>query len=230
MLCAPARSAAASSMSRAAKVSASLAVYIDGASRGNPGPAAIGIVIKDGAGRVVREISEFIGRGTNNVAEYRALIRALEEAALLGARTITLRSDSELLVRQLRGEYKVKSPDLSPLHLEAHRLLKGFPKVMVERIPRGENAAADALANRALDASVPEPSSLEFSAIVEPGGIGFFARVPALGLEVEGKTRSDALERARAAVLQEVKLLRAAGRALPKEERLRIQLPSDDLE
>jgi ribonuclease HI len=217
-------------MSRAPKPSAPLAIYIDGASRGNPGPAGIGIVLKDGAGRVVAEISEFIGRATNNVAEYRALIRGLEEAATFGVRQVTVRSDSELLVRQLTGEYKVKSPDLSPLHLEANRLLKAFPRSAVERIPRGENAAADALANRALDASAPEPSSLEFSALIEPGGVGFFVRVPALGLEVEGKTRSDALERARAAALQEVKLLRAAGRALPKEERLRIHLTPETTE
>ena len=217
-------------MSRAPKASGTLALYVDGASRGNPGPAGIGVVVEDATGRIIAEIGEFIGRGTNNVAEYRALIRALEEAAAFGARHIVVRSDSELLVRQLRGEYKVKSPDLSPLHLEAHRLLKAFPKATVERIPRGENAAADALANRALDASAPEPSSLEFSAIVEPGGVGFFARVPALGLEVEGKTRSDALERARAAVLQEVKLLHAAGRTLPKEERLRIHFTPEGVE
>jgi ribonuclease HI len=217
-------------MPRAPERFNALALYIDGASRGNPGPAGIGVVIKDPAGRTVAEISEFIGRGTNNVAEYRALIRGLEEAANLGARTVTVRSDSELLVRQLKGEYKLKSPDLSPLHLEAHRLLKGFGRTSVERIARGENAAADALANRALDAGAPEPSSLEFSAIVEPGGVGYFARVPALGLEVEGKTRSDALERARAAVVQEVRLLRAAGRALPREERLRVHLTPDEVE
>jgi ribonuclease HI len=207
-----------------------LALYIDGASRGNPGPAGIGVVIKGPSGRTVAEISEFIGRGTNNVAEYRALIRGLEEAANLGARTVTVRSDSELLVRQLKGEYKVKSPDLSPLHLEAHRLLKGFSRAGVERITRGENTAADALANRALDAAAPEPSSLEFSAIVEPGGAGYVARVPALGLEVEGKTRSDALESARAAVVQEVRLLRAAHRAVPREERLRVHLTPDEVE
>ena len=217
-------------MPRAPERFDALALHIDGASRGNPGPAGIGVVIKDPAGRTVAEISEFIGSGTNNVAEYRALIRGLEEAARLGARTVTVRSDSELLVRQLKGEYKVKSPDLSPLHLEAHRLLKSFGRAGVERIARGENAAADALANRALDAASPEPSSLEFSAIVEPGGVGFFARVPALGLEVEGRTRSDALARARAAAVQEVRLLRAAGRAVPREERLRIHLTPHEVE
>lgn len=216
-------------MSRAPKSLGGLVLYIDGASRGNPGPAGIGIVARDAAGRIVAEISEFIGHSTNNVAEYRALIRALEEAMTRGARNVIVRSDSELLVRQLKGEYKVKSPDLSPLHLEAHRLLKAFSKAAVERIPRGDNAAADALANRAIDASAPEPATLEFAALVEPGGIGFLARVPALGVEVEGRSRSDALERARAAVVQEVRLLRATGRALPREERLRIKLkPAQD--
>jgi len=201
---------------------------VDGASRGNPGPAAIGVVVKAGD-HVVREIGEFIGRFTNNVAEYRALIRGLEEAKALGAQAVDVRSDSELLVSQLKREYKVKSPDLSPLYLEANRLLTSFARYTVRRIPRGENAAADALANRALEAALPE-SVLEFSVIVEQGGVGFFARVPALGLEVEGASRSEALERARAAVLQEVRLLRAAGRPIPREERIRVRLTGQDVE
>jgi len=205
----------------------SLVLYIDGAARDNPGPAGIGVVAKAGR-HVVSEIGEYIGRTTNNVAEYRALIRALEEAKARGATTVEIRSDSELLVRQLRREYKVKSPDLSPLYLEANRLLTSFSRYTVTKIPRGENAAADALANRAIDAAAPELTFLEFSAIVEPGGEGFFARVPALGVEVEGRTRSDALDRARAAAEQEVRLLRAAGRAPPKEERLRIHLKPED--
>lgn len=207
-----------------AKHPTTLAIYIDGASRGNPGPAGIGIVLKDGD-RVVAEISEFIGRSTNNVAEYRALIRGLDEARALGAKAVAVRSDSELLVSQLKREYKVKSPDLSPLFLEANRLLTAFDRYTIHRVPRGENMAADALANRAIEAAAPE-TSLEFSAIVEQGGVGFFARVPALGIEVEGKTRSEALERARAAALEEVRLLRAAGRPVPREERIRLRLTS----
>lgn len=209
-------------MSRARKAGP-LVLYIDGAARDNPGPAAIGIVIKDG-GRIVGEIGEVIGRTTNNVAEYRALIRALEEAKTRGAHAVEVRSDSELLVRQLKREYKVKSPDLSPLYLEANRLLTSFERYIVTKIPRGENAAADALANRALDAASPPETAMEFSALVEPGGPGFIARVPALGIEVEGKTRSEALERARAAIIEEVRLLRAANRPVPKEERIRIRL------
>lgn len=206
-----------------------LVLYIDGAARDNPGPAAVGIVIKEG-GRVVAEIGETIGRTTNNVAEYRALIRALEEAKTRGARSVEVCSDSELLVRQLRREYKVKSPDLSPLYLEANRLLTSFDHYVITKIARGENAAADALANRALDAAAPPETTMEFSAIVEPGAAGFFARVPALGIEVEGKTRSEALERARAAVLQEIRLLRKANRSVPKEERIRVRLRPDAVE
>ncbi|HET6946778.1 MAG TPA: reverse transcriptase-like protein [bacterium] len=214
-------------MSRAAKPE-SLVLYIDGAARDNPGPAGIGIVIKH-ADRIVAEIGEFIGPTTNNVAEYRALLRALEEAKARGARTVEVRSDSELLVKHLKREYKVKSPDLSPLYLEANRLLTSFTRYTVTKIPRGANAAADALANRAIDAANPE-SAMEFSAIVEPAGVGFFARVPALGIEVEGKTRSEALERARAAILEEVKLLHAAQRPIPKEERIRIRITRDAVE
>lgn len=214
-------------MSRAARPE-SLVLYIDGAARDNPGPAGIGIVIKH-ADRIVAEIGEFIGPTTNNVAEYRALLRALEEAKARGAKTVEVRSDSELLVKHLKREYKVKSPDLSPLYLEANRLLTSFTRYTVTKIPRGANAAADALANRAIDAANPE-SSMEFSAIVEPAGVGFFARVPALGIEVEGKTRSEALERARAAILEEVKLLHAAQRPIPKEERIRVRITRDAVE
>ena len=203
-------------------------LYIDGAARDNPGPAGIGIVIKDG-NHILAEIGEFIGRTTNNVAEYRALLRALEEAKARGARAVEVRSDSELLVKHLKREYKVKSPDLSPLYLEANRLLTSFARYTVTKIPRGANAAADALANRAIDAANPE-SSMEFSAIVEPVGVGFFARVPALGIEAEGKTRSEALERARAAILEEVKLLHAAQRPIPKEERIRVRITRDAVE
>src|SRR5579884_3501605 len=120
-------------------------VCIDGASRGNPGQAAIGVVLLR-SGRPVREIGEAIGVATNNVAEYRALLRGLREAEMLGARAIRVHSDSELLVRQLTGRYRVKSPALAPLHREALARLRAFA-----RVPRERNAAADALANRALD-------------------------------------------------------------------------------
>ena len=148
-------------MSRAAKPE-SLVLYIDGAARDNPGPAGIGIVIKH-AGRIVAEIGEFIGPTTNNVAEYRALLRALEEAKARGAKAVEVRSDSELLVKHLKREYKVKSPDLSPLYLEANRLLTSFARYTVTKVPRGANAAADALANRAIDVANPESSMEPFT-------------------------------------------------------------------
>ncbi len=99
----------------------------------------------------MREIGEAIGVATNNVAEYRALLRGLREAEMLGARAIRVHSDSELLVRQLTGRYRVKSPALAPLHREALARLRAFARVEIARVPRERNAAADALANRALD-------------------------------------------------------------------------------
>lgn len=126
-------------------------VCFDGASRGNPGRAAIGVVVlKDGV--PVREIAETIGVTTNNIAEYRALLRALEEAHALGARTVRVQSDSELVVRQLSGEYKVRSPKLAPLHRQAMARMRRFERVSVVHVPRDRNRGADALANHALDA------------------------------------------------------------------------------
>jgi len=127
-----------------------LTICFDGASRGNPGHAAIGVVVlKDGA--PVREIGETIGRTTNNVAEYRALLRGLEEAAALGARTVRICSDSELVVKQLSGQYQVRSPQLAPLHRQAVSRMRQFDKVSVVHVPREQNRGADALANRALN-------------------------------------------------------------------------------
>ncbi len=127
-----------------------LTICFDGASRGNPGHAAIGVVVlKDGA--PIREIGETIGRTTNNVAEYRALLRGLEEAAALGARTVRICSDSELVVKQLSGQYQVRSPQLAPLHRQAVSRMRRFDKVLVVHVPRDQNRGADALANRALD-------------------------------------------------------------------------------
>jgi ribonuclease HI len=126
-------------------------ICIDGASRGNPGHAAIGVVVLAG-GEPVREIAERIGIATNNVAEYKALLRGLDEAAALGASTVHVQSDSELLVRQLLGDYKVRHDALVPLHREALARMRGFDHVHVFHVPRVRNANADGLANRALDA------------------------------------------------------------------------------
>jgi ribonuclease HI len=127
-------------------------ISTDGASRGNPGPAAIGIVfgLKDGA--PVAEHSEAIGRATNNVAEYRAIVAALEHCQRWGIRRVHLNMDSELIVRQLHGTYRVKSPDLRPLYQQVVFLTKGMDEFRVRHIKRSENGHADALANRALDA------------------------------------------------------------------------------
>ncbi|MBF0387142.1 MAG: ribonuclease HI family protein [Candidatus Omnitrophica bacterium] len=124
-------------------------IFTDGACSGNPGPAGIGVyIMKDGV--VVREVSEAIGPATNNIAEYRAFIRGLEEAGLLGAEHVQLRTDSQLLYFQLKGDYKVKHPNMKPLHAEALRLLKGFKKVECKVVPREENTHADRLATSAL--------------------------------------------------------------------------------
>ena len=123
----------------------------DGASRGNPGPAAIGVVLLDAEGTPLRQIGERIGNTTNNVAEYRAVVRALEEARRLEASRLTLLLDSELLVFQIRGVYKVKAPHLRPHHERVLALLGQFDRWEVRHVPREQNGAADALANEALD-------------------------------------------------------------------------------
>lgn len=205
-----------------------LVLMLDGASRGNPGPSAIGVVIKDAQGKVLKEIGEYIGDFTNNVAEYRALLRALEEAKAMQAASVEIRSDSDLLVSQLNGSYKVKSPDLGPLYLEAIRLLRGFSRSTFTKIPRGQNAAADALANRAIDQAFPE-SSLEFSAIVEKEDKLYVARVPAFGVKGYGATRSEALEMARDEVIERIRELRAQGKPIPQEELIRVRVAGDQV-
>jgi ribonuclease HI len=125
-------------------------LYTDGASRGNPGPAAIGAVITDGQGSVLARISRRIGITTNNQAEYRAIIVALEEAIKLGATHVELKSDSELVVKQINGRYRVKNPALRPLHQRVKELQSRFQSFSVAAIPRRQNVAADRLSNAAL--------------------------------------------------------------------------------
>jgi ribonuclease HI len=127
-------------------------VHTDGAARGNPGPAAIGVVIQDGHGRVIYEASRSLGRHTNNEAEYLALIAALEYLREARAREAEFYLDSELVVRQLMGIYRVKEPRLRSLHGQAVMLLNAVPVHSIHHIPRAKNARADALANEALDA------------------------------------------------------------------------------
>ncbi len=126
-------------------------IYSDGASRGNPGPAALGAVVLDPAGVVKHEASEALGITTNNVAEYRGLIAGLEAALELGARRIEVRMDSELIVRQVIGRYRVKSPALVPYYKQVLGLRARFDEAVFLHVPREQNKHADALANRALD-------------------------------------------------------------------------------
>lgn len=143
-----------------------LILYTDGAARGNPGPAAIGVVIADSRGRIVRELGEAIGVTTNNEAEYRALLRGLELARELSEKLIEIRSDSELLTQQLRGIYRVRAANLKPLHDEARRALARLGPVAIKHIPRRQNARADRLANQALDRSrsAARPGEMQGSA------------------------------------------------------------------
>lgn len=133
-------------------------IFSDGACSGNPGPAAIGVVIrKDGV--KVKEVSETIGEATNNIAEYKAFIRGLEEAKALGAEHVRLRTDSQLLFYQIKGTYKVKHANMKPLHEQALQLLKGFKKVECKVVPREENTDADLLATSALKHKVSQKES-----------------------------------------------------------------------
>lgn len=128
-----------------------MVLHVDGGARGNPGPAAIGVVVSDPAGNVIDEVAERIGVATNNVAEYRAVLRGLERARELGASEVEIVGDSELVARQLSGAYKVKHPAMKPLYEQAITALRGFERWGVRTVPRAENARADALVNAALD-------------------------------------------------------------------------------
>jgi ribonuclease HI len=132
-------------------IEAEATLFADGGSRGNPGPAASGAVIIAADGRVLDEIGRYLGRATNNVAEWTALCLGLERAVERGLRRLDVRLDSELVVRQLSGEYRVKHADLQPLHRRAQSLLRRFEHVDVRHIPRRENTLADRLVNEVLD-------------------------------------------------------------------------------
>jgi ribonuclease HI len=126
-------------------------VNVDGGARGNPGPAAIGVVLRDDAGAVLGEVGETIGEATNNVAEYKALLRGIELAGEHGATELKLIGDSELVVRQVEGRYKVKNAGIKPLHAEVKRALADFDSWSIDHVRRAENADADRLVNEALD-------------------------------------------------------------------------------
>jgi ribonuclease HI len=127
-------------------------VHVDGGARGNPGPAAAGAVVSTPEGDVLDEAAEAIGVATNNVAEYRGLLLGLERARELGASEVEVVNDSELIAKQVNGVYKVKHPDMKPLHAAALQALRAFDRWSIRSVPRAQNAAADALVNQALDA------------------------------------------------------------------------------
>ncbi len=129
--------------------------HVDGASRGNPRPASYAVILRGPDGATRFEAGKYIGRATNNVAEYYGLISALDYAASQGIDRLLVRSDSELLVRQMQGRYKVNSPDLRPLHERARKLAHGFAYFAMEHVPREQNREADELANVALDRTGP---------------------------------------------------------------------------
>jgi ribonuclease HI len=156
-----------------------LIAHTDGGARGNPGPAAYGVVIHDSAGKKVAALSHYLGRQTNNFAEYQALIAALEYAIAHGSKAIKVISDSELMVRQVKGIYKVKDPTLKDLHGRASQLIRKLDWFEIEHVLRGKNREADELANAAMDSGSgtasfrpPKPvSKQEFKGVVRDGRV-----------------------------------------------------------
>jgi len=126
-------------------------IYVDGGSRGNPGPSGVGVVILDANGKRLKEVSKYIGEATNNIAEYNALLYGLEEALMLRIDEIVVNLDSELVVKQLAGDYRVKDPGLKPLFERAMNMLKSFKSFEIRHIDREKNKEADKLVNRAIN-------------------------------------------------------------------------------
>jgi ribonuclease HI len=147
---------------------AAFRINIDGGSRGNPGPAAYGVLIRDANGGVVAKFKKYIGRFTNNVAEYYGLIAAMDYAQSHGVRAIRIESDSELLVKQMRGLYRVKSADLQPLYERAQKMSKTFDSFRIDHIYREHNREADALANEALDETEGKPANPAAASAAKP--------------------------------------------------------------
>lgn len=135
-----------------------IVAYIDGGARGNPGPAGYGVRIEDEQGSLLNEFHAYIGNSTNNVAEYNALLAALRYALEHRHRSVRIKSDSELLIKQMRGEYRVKHPGLQPLHQQARALAESLDRVVYEHVRREQNKDADRLANRAMDEGTKTPS------------------------------------------------------------------------
>jgi len=139
-----------------------LILFTDGGSKGNPGPAGIGILIFNKEGKLIKEVSEFIGKTTNNVAEYIALLRALEISKEFGADEIEIKCDSKLMVNQLKKRWKVKSPNLKILHQKVRLLLSAYRKVSLLNVPRSVIKAADKLVNKAINSSLDKDVKVRF--------------------------------------------------------------------
>jgi len=135
-----------------------IVAYIDGGARGNPGPSGYGVRVEDEQGALVEELNGFLGTSTNNVAEYNGLLAALRYARDHGYRVVRIKSDSELLVKQMRGEYRVKNPGLQPLYREACALAQTLDRIVYEHVRREQNKDADRLANLAMDEGMRPPA------------------------------------------------------------------------
>ena len=172
-----------------------LTLEFDGGSRGNPGPAGIGVVVRAADGTPLVTLGRFIGKATNNVAEYTALITAMEKAKELGARRVKIHGDSELIVKQMKGEYRVKHPDLVPLYRRAKDLFDDFEGATIDHNYREKNTLADSLGNLAMDrrAEVTDVDA-GASAVDAPSPtapkVGDVARCPRCGCSVEVRTVS----------------------------------------
>ena len=165
--------------------------YIDGGARGNPGPAGYGVQIESGNGKLIEELAGAIGIATNNVAEYRALIAALTYLHQHGYRDVVIRSDSELLTKQMVGQFKVRHRRLQPLHQQASALVAKVGRVRFEHVPRAENADADRLANCAMDEDERGPTTLNAGPADSPTDV--VDSVIAVGVDIESISRVDRL-------------------------------------
>jgi ribonuclease HI len=167
---------------------------IDGGSRGNPGPASYGVVIRDPRGEIVARLKKYIGRTTNNVAEYYGLIAALDYAQSNSIKALRVESDSELLVKQMRGQYKVKSLDLKPLYERAKKMSQAIPAFRIDHVYREQNREADLLANEAMDeASGKPPAVASRNLKVENGNSKIEIRNPIPAIKVRARFRSGIL-------------------------------------
>ncbi len=155
-----------------------MVAHIDGGARGNPGPAGFGAILEDEQGRRLGELSQYLGHRTNNYAEYAGLIAVLEHAKREGHTALAVRSDSELMVRQMRGQYKVKSPDLRPLYEKARELSRGLAWFAIEHVPRAKNRDADRLANQAMDEGSGKPKLQEVMGRVRDGVVKLEGDLP----------------------------------------------------